>query len=64
MNMHSMGCALYIRCVLSTRKYGNNYFNSIAHYNIDLKDEGTEDDRGRDEGTNFILRIKEQDKHA
>jgi hypothetical protein len=29
------------------------------------KDEGTQDDRGRDGGTNFILRIKEQDtKHA
>jgi hypothetical protein len=27
------------------------------HYNIDQKDEGREDDRGRDGGTNFILRI-------
>ena len=26
------------------------------------KDEGTQDDRGRDRGTNFILRIKEQEK--
>jgi len=31
------------------------------HYNIDQKDEGTWDDRGRDGGTNFILRIKEQE---
>ena len=31
------------------------------HYNINQKDEGTSDDRGRDGGTNFILRIKEQD---
>ena len=31
------------------------------HYNINPKDEGTLDDRGRDEGTNFILRIKEQE---
>ena len=31
------------------------------HYNIDLKDEGTWDDQGRGGGTNFILRIKEQD---
>jgi len=31
------------------------------HYNINQKDEGTEDDRGRDGGTNFILRIKEQE---
>ena len=29
-------------------------------YNINQKDEGTQDDRGRDGGTNFILRIKEQ----
>ena len=29
--------------------------------NINQKDEGTLDDRGRDGGTNFILRIKEQD---
>jgi len=31
------------------------------HYNINPKDEGTLDDRGRDGGTNFILRIKEQE---
>jgi hypothetical protein len=31
------------------------------HYNIDRKDEGTRDDQGRGGGTNFILRIKEQD---
>ena len=31
------------------------------HYNIKQKDEGTLDDRGRDGGTNFILRIKEQE---
>ena len=31
------------------------------HYNIDQKDEGTQDDQGRDGGTNFILRIKEQE---
>jgi len=31
------------------------------HYNINPKDEGTWDDRGRDGGTNFILRIKEQE---
>jgi len=28
------------------------------HYNIKQKDEGTQDDRGRDGGTNFVLRIK------
>ena len=31
------------------------------HYNINPKDEGTLDDRGRYGGTNFILRIKEQE---
>ena len=31
------------------------------HYNINQKDEETLDDRGRDGGTNFILRIKKQD---
>ena len=30
-------------------------------FNINQKDEGTQDDRGRDGGTNFILRIKEQE---
>jgi len=29
-------------------------------YNINHTDEETQDDRGRDGGTNFILRIKEQ----
>jgi len=31
------------------------------HYNINQTEEGTEDDRERDRGTKFILRIKEQD---
>ena len=31
------------------------------HYNINQKDEGTQDDRERDGGTNFMLRIKEQE---
>jgi len=31
------------------------------HYNIEQKDEGTLDDRRRDGGTNFILRIKKQE---
>jgi len=31
------------------------------HHNINQKDEGTLDDRGRDGGINFILRIKEQE---
>ena len=31
------------------------------HYNIEQKDEGTQDDRRRDGGTNFIFRIKEEE---
>jgi len=31
------------------------------HYNINQKVEGTQDDRERERGTNFILRIKEQE---
>ena len=31
------------------------------NYNVNQKDEGTQDDRGKDGGTNFILRIKEQE---
>ena len=33
------------------------------HYNINQKDKGTQDGQGRDGGTNFILRIKEQETH-
>jgi len=33
------------------------------HYKVKQKDKGTLDDRGRDGGTNFILRIKEQETH-
>jgi len=31
------------------------------HYNINQKDEGTQDDRGRNRGTNLILKINEQE---
>ena len=31
------------------------------HYNIYQKDEGTQEDQGTDGGTNFILRIKDQE---
>ena len=31
------------------------------HDNINQKDEGTQDDRGRDGGTNYILKIKKQE---
>jgi hypothetical protein len=33
------------------------------HYSIDQKDEGRRDYQGRGGGTNFILRIKEQDNN-
>ena len=52
----------------NTRKSGYNTYRGWTqidyqnkHYNIDRKDEGTRDDQGRGGGTNFILRIKEQD---
>ena len=35
--------------------------NRIPKQAIDQKDEGTLDDRRKDGGTNFILRIKEQE---
>ena len=51
----------------STRKSGYNMYRGWTQieyqnklYNINQKDEGKQDDRGRDGGTNFILRIKEQ----
>ena len=36
----------------------------IQGFNVDRKDEGTRDGRGRVGGPNFILRIKEQDNTA
>jgi hypothetical protein len=51
----------------STRKSGYNTYRGWTQteyqnkrYNINQKDGGREDDRGRDEGANFILGIKEQ----
>ena len=53
---------------LSPNKSGYNMYRGWTqtdyqnkHYNIKQKDEGTWDDRGRDGGTNFILRINEQE---
>ena len=40
---------------------GHKQTTKNKHHNIDQKDEGTRDDQGRSGGTNFILRIKEQD---
>jgi len=37
------------------------YIKQSKHYNINPKDEGTWNDRGRDGGTKIILRIKEQE---
>jgi len=36
---------------------------SAFDYNVNQNDEGTKDDWGRDGGTNFLLRIKEQETH-
>jgi len=54
--------------VYNTRKSGYNMYRGWTqrdyqnkHYNINQKDEVTLDDQGRDGGTNFILRIKEQE---
>ena len=41
------------------QRMDTDYHNK--HYNINQQHEGTRDDRGRDGGTNFILRIKEQE---
>jgi hypothetical protein len=49
----------------NTRKSGYNTYRGWTqtgylnkHYNTNQKDEDTYDDRGRDGGTNFILRIQ------
>jgi hypothetical protein len=54
--------------VTSTRKSGYNTYRGwtqMEHQNkrcnINQKDGGTQDERGRDGRTNFILRIKEQE---
>ena len=49
----------YAQKVLTFRITYVEYQNK--HYSINQKDEGTQDDQGRDGGTKFILRIKEQD---
>ena len=41
-----------------------NTKTSATILRINQKDEGTEDDRGRDGGTNFILRINEQETRS
>ena len=50
-----------------TRKSGYNMYRGWTqieyqnkNYSIDQKDEGTQDDRKKDGGINFTLRIKEQ----
>ena len=47
--------------VATTRTENGQIEYQNKHYNINQKDEGTQDDRGRDGGINFILRIKEQE---
>jgi hypothetical protein len=52
----------------STRKSAYNTYRGWTqikyqnkHYNVEQKDKGTLDDRRRDGGTNYILRIKEKE---
>jgi hypothetical protein len=66
---HCSGSQTAKNKITSTRKSGYNMYREWAQieyqnkrYIIKQKDEGTED-RGRDGGTNFILRIKEQETH-
>ena len=47
------------KCLKHVQRVDTDYQNK--HYNINQKDEGTLDDRGRDGGTSFILGIKEQE---
>ena len=62
------GAQSIVKEINNTRKSGFNTYRGWTqtdyqnkHHNIDQKDEGTRDDQGRGGGTNFILRIKEQD---
>jgi len=47
--------------VATTRTEDGHIEYQNKRYNINQRDEGTEDDRGRDGGTNFILGITEQE---
>jgi len=65
-----MGAQNIVKEIKRTRKSGYNTYRGWTQieyqnkrYNINQKDEGTWDDRGRDGGINFILRIKEQETH-
>ena len=47
--------------VATTRTEDGHKQNTKQELQYKPKDEGTQDDRGRDGGNNFILRIKEQE---
>ena len=58
----------FIALIICSTKSGYNTYRGWTqlgyqnkHYIINQSDEETQDDLGRDEGTNFILRIKEQE---
>ena len=58
----------YLEFHKTLKKSGYNMYRGCTqieyqntHYNINQKDERTLEDRGRDGGTNFILRITEQE---
>ena len=59
---HSKGNKTVPGKVATTRtEDGHKEEYQNKRYNINQKDEGTQEDRGRDGGTNFILRIKEKE---
>ena len=59
---HSKGNTTVLGKVATTRtEDGHKQEHQNKRYNINQKDERTQDDRGRDGGNNFILRIKEQE---
>ena len=65
-NLYDTYLLLCVQCYTTDDRQRNcpklvEFYFKNKHCNINQKDEGTYDDLGRDGGTNFILRIKEQE---
>ena len=60
---HSKGNKTVPEKVATTRRGWIQTDYQNKHYNMKQRDQGMQDDRGRDGGTNYILRIKEQETH-
>ena len=59
---HSKGNKTIPVKVATTRtENGHKQTTKTSTYNINQRDEGTQEDRGRDGGTNFILKIKKEE---